>query len=131
VGSHAVRGESMSSNRLVTLRAAAVSFFEFKSLGNSNPFPTTSAWHLALNHLRHIRNDIAFHQDGKCSGELPRRAALNGRLQPQLSGTVLPEQVSVPDIPPHHLNRAMSSLIHDRALGSPAHGCAGGVSGPE
>jgi len=40
----------------------------------------------------------------------------SSQLQPQLSLAIFAEQVSVPDIPPYHLNAFVPGLIHDGAF---------------
>jgi len=52
-------------------------------------------------------------------------------LQAQLPRAVLPEQTPVPDVPPHHLNAAVSSLIHNRTLRSSGDSRTSGVTGPQ
>jgi hypothetical protein len=52
-------------------------------------------------------------------------------LESQFPGAILPEQTSLPDIPPHHLHGPMPRLIHDRPFRRARDGRASGVTGPQ
>ena len=60
-----------------------------------------------------------FNRTAQSDSWLPGCVAALGptrRLQPQLAGAVLAEQIAVPDVPSDHLNRTMPGLVHDRAF---------------
>ena len=52
-------------------------------------------------------------------------------LQSQFPDAILPKQTPLSDIPPHHLHRPMSGLVHDRPLGGPGNRRRCGMSGPK
>ena len=51
--------------------------------------------------------------------------------QPELAPAVLSEKAPVPDIAPHHLNRPVPGLVHDRPFRCPRNRRARGMPGPQ
>jgi len=58
-------------------------------------------------------------------------AVITTLLEPKLSCAVLPKQAAVPDVPPHHLNRSMPGLVHNRPLRCSCHRRGGRMPSPE
>jgi hypothetical protein len=68
----------------------------------------TVVGHEQTRHARPVLTHKAYQR-----AKWPRGAAA---LQAQFARAVLSEQVAIPDIPPHHLNRPMPGLPHDGPL---------------